>query len=79
VIEAAPEVILIAPCGYSQEAAAAEWASLPKPDGWATIPAVQQGRVYALDANSYCSRPAPRVVDGIEQLVALFHPELIAA
>lgn len=79
VIDAAPEVILIAPCGYSQAAAEAEWASLPKPAGWETIPAVQAGRVYALDANSYCSRPAPRVVDGIEQLATLFHPALVPA
>ena len=73
VIDAQPEVILIAPCGYSKAAAEAEWASLPKPAGWQTIPAVQQGCVYALDANSYCSRPAPRVVDGVEQLAMLFH------
>lgn len=79
VIAAAPEVILIAPCGYSQAQAEAEWAQLPKPAGWDQLPAVQQGRVYALDANSYCSRPAPRVVDGIEQLAALFHPELVPA
>ncbi|MCB0188309.1 MAG: cobalamin-binding protein [Caldilineaceae bacterium] len=73
VIDAAPEVILIAPCGYSQAAAEREWATLPKPAGWETIPAVQQGRVHALDANSYCSRPAPRVVDGIEQLAVRLH------
>ncbi len=79
VMAAQPEVILIAPCGYSQAQAAAEWAQLPKPAGWDQLPAVQQGRVYALDANSYCSRPAPRVVDGIEQLAALFHGEPVSA
>ncbi len=79
IIAAQPEVILIAPCGYSQAQAETEWATLPKPQGWETIPAVQHGRVYALDANSYCSRPAPRVVDGIEQLAALFHPEVVLA
>ena len=35
--------------------------------------------VCALDANSYCSRPVPRVVDGIEPLAALFHPQLVLA
>jgi iron complex transport system substrate-binding protein len=39
---------------------------------------VQQGRVYALDANSYCSRPGPRVVAGIERLARLIHPEAYA-
>lgn len=74
VVAAQPEVILLMPCGYSQEAAQQEWAALPKPAGWERLPAVQKGRVYALDANSYCSRPAPRVVDGIEQLAQLFPP-----
>lgn len=72
-----PEVILLMPCGYSQEAAQREWDALPKPTGWERLPAVQQGRVYAVDANSYCSRPAPRVVDGVEQLARLFHPEVL--
>jgi iron complex transport system substrate-binding protein len=78
IIAAQPEVILLLPCGYSAEAAQQEWAALPKPAGWAQIPAVQAGRVYTLDANSYCSRPAPRVVDGIEQLARLFHPDVFA-
>ncbi len=77
VIAAQPEVILLMPCGYSQEAAQREWDALPKPAGWERLPAVQQGRVYAVDANSYCSRPAPRVVDGVEQLARLFHPEVL--
>lgn len=76
VIAAQPEVILLMPCGYSQEAAQREWDALPKPAGWESLPAVQQGCVYALDANSYCSRPAPRVVDGVAQLARLFHPEV---
>lgn len=76
IIAAQPEVILLMPCGYSQEAAQQEWETLPKPAGWESLPAVQSGRVYAVDANSYCSRPAPRVVDGVEQLAKLFHPEV---
>lgn len=79
VLETQPEVILLASCGYAQAQAAAEWASLPGPAEWAQLPAVQQGRVYVLDANSYCSRLAPRVVDGIEQLATLFHPESLPA
>jgi len=75
---AEPEVILLIPCGYSAEAAQQEWDALPKPLGWEQIPAAQNGRVYALDANSYCSRPSPRLVDGIEQLAQLFHPEKVS-
>lgn len=76
IIAAQPEVILLIPCGYSAEQAQREWASLPRPAGWETIPAAQSGRVYALDANSYCSRPAPRVVDGVEHLARRLHPNV---
>ena len=71
---AQPEVILLIPCGYTAQAAQREWDALPKPPDWERIPAAQTGRVYALDANSYCSRPAPRVVEGVEFLSKLFHP-----
>ncbi len=75
VIKAQPDVVLLIPCGYSAEAAQREWDSLPRPPGWFDIPAARAGRVYALDANSYCSRPAPRVVEGVEYLARLLHPE----
>ncbi|MEZ4663648.1 MAG: hypothetical protein R2911_39440 [Caldilineaceae bacterium] len=74
IIAAAPEVILLAPCGYSQAQAETEWAALPKPEGWHQLPAVRQRRVYALDANSYWPRPA---VDGVEKLAALLHPSVL--
>jgi iron complex transport system substrate-binding protein len=76
VIAARPEVVLLIPCGYDAETVQREWDALPKPPGWHTISAASNGRVHALDANSYCSRPSPRVVDGIEQLARLFHPGL---
>ena len=72
VTAAQPEVIVIVPCGYSAAAAEREFAALPKPPGWETIPAVRAGRVHCLEANDYFSRPAPRVVDGVEQLAELF-------
>jgi iron complex transport system substrate-binding protein len=78
IVAAQPDVILLIPCGYSAEAAQQEWDALPKPPGWEQIPAAQNGRVYALDANSYCSRPSPRLVDGIEQLAQLLHPEKVS-
>jgi len=43
--------------------------------GWETISAVQNGAVYTFDDN-LVSRPGPRVVDGLEQLARLIHPEL---
>jgi iron complex transport system substrate-binding protein len=74
IIEAAPEILLIAPCGYSAEQARNEYRSMTFPENWPSIPAVRDNRVYALEANSYFSRPGPRLIIGIEALAKLFHP-----
>jgi len=76
VIDAAPEILLIAPCGYGAERAREEYKSMSFPEPWHDIPAVRNGRVYALEANSYFSRPGPRLVTGIEALAKLFHPAM---
>ena len=44
--------------------------------GWDYLPAVREGRVWAVDANSYFSRPAPRLVEGVEILARILHPEV---
>jgi iron complex transport system substrate-binding protein len=76
VIEAAPEILMIAPCGYSAEQARDEYRSMSFPEPWNAIPAVRNGRVYALEANSYFSRPGPRLITGIEALAKLFNPAI---
>jgi len=76
VVHAAPDVLLIAPCGYTAEQARSEYRGLALPDEWSSIPAVRNNKVYALEANSYVSRPAPRLVTGIAALAKLFHPNV---
>jgi iron complex transport system substrate-binding protein len=73
VITAAPDFLLIAPCGYDAKQARGEYAALPFPAEWYSVPAVRNNRVYALNANSYFSRPGPRLIAGIEALANLFH------
>ena len=75
VFETRPEVVVIMPCGYGLEKAIAEYRNTSFPDGWNDMPAVRQRRVYAVDANSYFSRPGPRLVTGVDLLVHMFHPE----
>jgi len=75
VIAAAPDVLFIAPCGYTKEQGRDEYRSITFPEGWQDIPAVRNGRVYALEANSYVSRPGPRLVTGIESMLKALHPE----
>jgi iron complex transport system substrate-binding protein len=74
VVNAAPDVMFVGPCGYNAEQARNEYFSMKFPDVWQTIPAVRDGRVYALDANAIVSRPAGRLVSGIEAMAKAMHP-----
>ena len=79
VVASAPEVIVVAPCGYSIDAAREQLPFLERRDGWSTLPAVRDGRVHVADANSHFARPGPRLVDGVELLAEVLHPELRSA
>ena len=75
VLDWAPEVLIINPCGFNLADATKQVRQLFTKPGWASLPAVRQERVFAVDANSYFARPGPRVVDGVELLAHLIHPE----
>ncbi len=75
VLEAGPEVLVLMPCGFDAERTVREALALPELPGWFELPAVKSGRVWAVDANSYFSRPAPRLVEGVEILARILHPE----
>ncbi len=76
VIAAAPDVVLIAPCGYTAAQASEEFRGMKLPEGWYDIPAVRNGQAYALEANSYFSRPGPRLVTGLEILAKVLYPKV---
>jgi iron complex transport system substrate-binding protein len=79
VVALAPEVFIVTPCGFNLEQVIKQAANLANYPGWFDLPAVREGRVYAVDANSYFARPSPRaVVEGTELLAHLIHPELFA-
>jgi iron complex transport system substrate-binding protein len=78
VLEAQPEVIVLACCGYRMERTLQDVPILRSYPGWATLPAVRSGRVYAVNGSAYFSRPGPRVVDSLEILAEILHPELFA-
>ena len=76
VFEAAPEALILMPCGFGARRTADEARHvLPELSGWGDLPAVKERRVWAVDANSYFSRPAPRLVEGVEILARILHPE----
>ena len=62
------------PCGFSIERTRRELGRLTSHPDWHRLPAVQHGRVFAVDAVSYFSRPGPRLVQGVEILAAICHP-----
>jgi iron complex transport system substrate-binding protein len=71
---AAADVVLFMPCGYGlQEAATEGLALLDVPE------LASASRIYALPADALFSRPGPRVVDGIELLASILHPEVQTA
>lgn len=71
---AAPDVLVLMPCGFSISRTLRELSQLTVHPGWQDLPAVRNGRVFAVDASSFFSRPGPRLVDGVAILAALFHP-----
>src|SRR5262249_35148011 len=64
----APDLSAVAPCGYDGRMAADAIAALDRLPDWRALRAVRSRQVYPVDANSYWSRPGPRLVEGIEAL-----------
>lgn len=73
---AAPEVIVLAPCGYHMDRVEQEASVVAAQPWWRDLPAVRRDRVWLVDASSYFNRPGPRVVDGLEILAYILHPDL---
>lgn len=75
VAEAKPDIILVMPCGYSIERTVHELTQAgPAQDEWRRLYAGCP-QIYIVDAASYFSRPGPRLIDGVELLAALLHPD----
>jgi iron complex transport system substrate-binding protein len=71
VAAAAPEFVLLAPCGFHLDAAAAQARTVA--DRFPGVP------VWAIDADALVVRPGPRLVDGVEAIAAILHPEQLPA
>ena len=66
---ARPDIVVVMPCGWDARRAEHEARAIPD----------LRARVVAVDGNAYFSRPGPRLIDGIELLGSLLHPEAVAA
>ena len=76
VVQYQPEIIVLSPCGYDLKGVKAESHVLASYPDWDKIPAYKNSKIYAVNASAYFSRPGPRVVDGLELLAHIVHPEL---
>jgi iron complex transport system substrate-binding protein len=72
----APEVLIVAPCGFEIQKSAELARQLLRQPGWCALPAIRQKRVFAVNANAYFARPGLRLIDGVELLAHLIHPHL---
>jgi iron complex transport system substrate-binding protein len=71
-----PDVIVFMPCGLNLNRTRQEAIILTQRPDWQNLHAVQTGRVYITDGNSYFNRPGPRLVDSQEILAEILHPEI---
>jgi iron complex transport system substrate-binding protein len=70
-----PDFVVLAPCGFDLDRTLSELVTLDLSAGLLGTPARQDSRVFAVDANAHFSRPGPRLVDGVELLAYLLHPD----
>jgi iron complex transport system substrate-binding protein len=74
-VEYQPEVIVVMPCGFKIPQTQADLSVLTAHPRWQELPAVQANRVYVVDGNAYFNRPGPRIVESVEILAEILHPQ----
>ncbi|MBV9169511.1 MAG: cobalamin-binding protein [Chloroflexi bacterium] len=77
VVDYAPEVIVLMPCSLSLERIADEFALVQRLPDWSMLPAVDTRRVFAGNTQLF-SRSGPRLVDGLETLARMLHPDVFS-
>lgn len=73
-----PEVMVVAPCGFNTARSLQEFHLLTGKNNWHELTAVKTGQVYIVDFDFFTQPSASTLVDGIEVLAALFHPEFFS-
>jgi iron complex transport system substrate-binding protein len=75
VLDAAPEIIVLALCGYDIDRTRRDYELIRKFPGFETLPAARSGEIHLVNASAYFARPGPRIVDSLEMLAGILHPE----
>jgi iron complex transport system substrate-binding protein len=75
--KANPEIIIMMPCGFDTERTISEYKKILESNyKWNKLQAVKTNSVYAVDANSYFSKPSIRTITGLEILAKIIHPQV---
>src|SRR5438477_266106 len=75
VLDARPEIIVLALCGYNVDLAQRDYELLREFPGFDSMQAAQAGEIYLVNASAYFARPGPRIIDSIEILAGILHPK----
>ena len=75
-LTAEPDVIVVMPCGFDIARAAGEIPTLEAKPGFSRLKAVREGNVAVVDGSQFFNRPGPRLVESLEILAEILHPEL---
>jgi len=75
VLDAAPEVIVLALCGYDIDRARRDYELLRKFPDFESLPAARNGEIHFVNASAYFARPGPRIVESLEILAGILHPK----
>jgi iron complex transport system substrate-binding protein len=71
-----PDYVVIMPCGYDIAKSLSELAPLTERADWRDLRAVRERRIYVTDGNQYFNRPGPRLVESLEILAEILHPDV---
>ena len=76
VVNSEPDIIILMPCGFDTDRTVQEYESiLHNNPAWNSLQAVKNNQIYAVDANSFFSKPSIRTIDGLEILAKIIQPE----
>ncbi len=76
IVKSEPDIIILMPCGFDTQRTVSEYNEILKNNEiWNSLNAVKNDKIFAVDANSFFSKPSIRTVEGIEILAKIIQPE----
>jgi len=80
IVKSNPDIIILMPCGFNTDRTISEYKKILKKDEiWKSLNAVKKGQIFAVNANSFFSKPSIRIIEGMEILAKIIQPEKFAS